>query len=93
MEIPITYFGRGYDEGKKITWKDFFPAVWALIKYRFIHFHPTFLVLQDRKQLIRLQRKMPDYLVDIQVLKSYRIFDNYVNNDDTYFYKINVSNP
>lgn len=36
VEVPISYFGRGYDEGKKITWKDFFPAVWALIKYRFV---------------------------------------------------------
>jgi len=36
VEVPITYFGRSYAEGKKITWKDFFPAVWALIKYRFV---------------------------------------------------------
>ena len=36
VEVPITYFGRSYDEGKKITWKDFFPAVWALIKFRFV---------------------------------------------------------
>ena len=36
VEVPISYYGRSYDEGKKITWKDFFPAVWALIKYRFV---------------------------------------------------------
>jgi glycosyltransferase involved in cell wall biosynthesis len=34
-EMPITYYGRGYEEGKKITWKDAFPAIWAIIKYRF----------------------------------------------------------
>jgi glycosyltransferase involved in cell wall biosynthesis len=34
-ELPIAYYGRSYDEGKKITWKDGFPAVWALLKYRF----------------------------------------------------------
>ena len=34
-EVPITYEGRDYDEGKKITWKDGFPALWTLIKYRF----------------------------------------------------------
>jgi len=34
-EVPITYDGRGYDEGKKITWKDGFDAVWTLLKYRF----------------------------------------------------------
>ena len=35
-EIPITYDGRGYSEGKKITWRDGVVAVWTLIKYRFI---------------------------------------------------------
>jgi len=34
-ETPISYSGRDYREGKKITWKDAFPAVWALIKHRF----------------------------------------------------------
>jgi len=36
-EIPIKVKPRGYDEGKKITWKDGFIAVWTLIKYRFIN--------------------------------------------------------
>lgn len=35
-ELPISYFGRDYSEGKKITWVDGFAAVWALIKYRFV---------------------------------------------------------
>ena len=35
-EVPISYTGREYEEGKNITWKDGFPAVWALIKYRFV---------------------------------------------------------
>jgi hypothetical protein len=34
-EIPIRYDGRGYDEGKKITWWDAFPAMWSLVKFRF----------------------------------------------------------
>jgi glycosyltransferase involved in cell wall biosynthesis len=34
-EVPITYDGRGYDEGKKITWRDGFTALWVLLKYRF----------------------------------------------------------
>jgi len=34
-EMPITYRGRDFDEGKKITWFDGLPALWALIKYRF----------------------------------------------------------
>lgn len=34
-EVPITYDGRGYDEGKKITWRDGVVALWILVKYRF----------------------------------------------------------
>jgi hypothetical protein len=34
-EIPITYDGRGYEEGKKITWRDGVTALWVLLKYRF----------------------------------------------------------
>ena len=34
-ETPISYSGRDYSEGKKITWKDGFPTLWALIKHRF----------------------------------------------------------
>lgn len=35
FEVPITYSGRDYSEGKKITWKDGFKALWTLLKYRF----------------------------------------------------------
>ncbi len=35
-EVPITYEGRDYSEGKKITWRDGLPALWTLIKYRFV---------------------------------------------------------
>jgi glycosyltransferase involved in cell wall biosynthesis len=34
-EVPISYYGRSYEEGKQITWRDGFPAVYALLKYRF----------------------------------------------------------
>src|SRR6188474_1471265 len=34
-EVPITYAGRGYDQGKKITWRAGFVALWVLLKYRF----------------------------------------------------------
>jgi len=34
-EVPITYDGRTYDEGKKITWRDGVVALWVLLKYRF----------------------------------------------------------
>jgi glycosyltransferase involved in cell wall biosynthesis len=35
-EVPISYYGRSYEEGKKITWKDGFRALWCIIKYRFV---------------------------------------------------------
>ena len=34
-EVPISYAGREYEEGKKITWRDGFIALRTLVKYRF----------------------------------------------------------
>lgn len=34
-EVPISYHGRGYAEGKNIGWKDGVQALWLLFKYRF----------------------------------------------------------
>jgi glycosyltransferase involved in cell wall biosynthesis len=34
-EVPITYDGRSYEEGKKIGWKDGIVALWVLLRYRF----------------------------------------------------------
>ncbi len=36
VEVPIRYKARTAEEGKKISWKDGFIALWTLIKYRFI---------------------------------------------------------
>lgn len=36
FEVPIKYYGRDWDEGKKISWKDGFAAIWAIVKYRFV---------------------------------------------------------
>lgn len=33
-EAPISYYGRDFDQGKKITWRDGIWALWALIKFR-----------------------------------------------------------
>jgi glycosyltransferase involved in cell wall biosynthesis len=35
-EVPISYYGRTYAEGKKITWRDGVAAVAALIRYRIL---------------------------------------------------------
>lgn len=32
-EVPISYHGRTYAEGKKIGWKDGFAALWAIVRY------------------------------------------------------------
>ena len=35
-EVPISYTGREFEEGKKITWRDGFAALYALVKFRFV---------------------------------------------------------
>jgi len=34
FEVPISYYGRTYAEGKKITWKDGIAALWCMLRYR-----------------------------------------------------------
>ena len=34
-EVPISYAGRTYEEGKKITWKDGVQALWSIIRFKF----------------------------------------------------------
>ena len=36
-EVPISYSGRGYEEGKKINWKDGVAALWFLFRFRFFN--------------------------------------------------------
>ena len=33
-EVPISYTGREFDEGKKVSWRDGFVVLWTLVKYR-----------------------------------------------------------
>jgi glycosyltransferase involved in cell wall biosynthesis len=35
-EVGISYYGRTYEEGKKIGWKDGFRAIYCILKYRFV---------------------------------------------------------
>jgi glycosyltransferase involved in cell wall biosynthesis len=35
-EVPISYYGRTYAEGKKIGWRDGFHAIWCIVKYNFL---------------------------------------------------------
>jgi len=36
-EVPISYYGRTYEEGKKITWKDGISAIRCIIQYNIFH--------------------------------------------------------
>ncbi|HJZ12440.1 MAG TPA: glycosyltransferase family 2 protein, partial [Acidobacteriota bacterium] len=36
-EVPVSYYGRGYKEGKKITWRDGMAALFWIFRYRFFH--------------------------------------------------------
>lgn len=47
-EVPISYDGRGYDEGKKITWKDGFIALYWLFRGRITKIN------QEHEELIQL---------------------------------------
>lgn len=35
-EVGISYYGRTYEEGKKIGWRDGFRAIWCILKFRFV---------------------------------------------------------
>jgi len=35
-EVPISYAGREFEEGKKIGWRDGFTVLWTLLKYRLV---------------------------------------------------------
>jgi glycosyltransferase involved in cell wall biosynthesis len=35
-ELPISYHGRSYAEGKKIGWRDGFSAIWSIFKYNIL---------------------------------------------------------
>ncbi len=37
VEVPISYYGREYEEGKKIKWTDAPIAAWTLLRYRFFN--------------------------------------------------------
>jgi dolichol-phosphate hexosyltransferase len=34
FEVPVTYYGRSHEQGKKITWRDAFDCAWILLRVR-----------------------------------------------------------
>ncbi|MNL06837.1 hypothetical protein D3C87_1274860 [compost metagenome] len=49
-EVPISYAGRTYAEGKKIGWRDGFDALWTLFYFRVIDRTP--IARQERSRII-----------------------------------------
>ncbi len=57
-EVPISYYGRTYEEGKKIGYRDGIDALWYLIKFNLLRnlhqsFHPSFLRAYGRASTAR----------------------------------------
>lgn len=59
-EVPVSYHGRGYAEGKKIGLKDAFEAVWCLFKYRWFDTrfttHEGYYVLESIRRANKFNR-------------------------------------
>ncbi len=59
-EVPISYYGRDYWEGKKISWKDGFSAIWTILRYGLVHDASgeprTYSTLRRRGRLNRYNR-------------------------------------
>lgn len=59
-EVPISYYGREYWEGKKINWKDGFSAIWTILKYGLFTDResepPTYVTLRRLDSLTRYNR-------------------------------------
>jgi glycosyltransferase involved in cell wall biosynthesis len=60
FEVPISYYGRDYWEGKKINWKDGFSAIFTILRYGLYWDHrsepPTFMTIRRRGRLKRYNR-------------------------------------
>jgi hypothetical protein len=50
-EVPISYWGRDYDAGKKITWKDGVAALWFIFKFNVLDRMPPPTHVREREPL------------------------------------------
>lgn len=68
-EVPISYDGRTYEEGKKIGWRDGVQAVWLLFYFRFLDTtfsqHSGHTTLEGLSGARRLNRWILDQFSDI----------------------------
>ncbi len=56
-ETPISYHGRSYAEGKKITWKDGVRAVWCILRYTLLSAQPRLSRTSGDPEPLRYDRK------------------------------------
>jgi len=49
-EVGISYYGRTYDEGKKIGWRDGVKALWCILKYSLKTPRTKFQVTAEKRQ-------------------------------------------
>jgi glycosyltransferase involved in cell wall biosynthesis len=65
-EVPISYHGRDYWEGKKIGWRDGFAAVWTILRYAFVDEEENeragYRILQRMQKVSRYNRWMWEQL-------------------------------
>jgi glycosyltransferase involved in cell wall biosynthesis len=53
-EVPISYYGRTYEEGKKVMVKDGIDALWYIFYYNLLHFN----LLKSRKKIRHIRQKL-----------------------------------
>jgi len=59
-EVPISYDGRTYAEGKKIGWKDGIAALWYLVRFNLIQSHKKWykIPVPELGEVVRIQREI-----------------------------------
>jgi glycosyltransferase involved in cell wall biosynthesis len=60
-EVPISYYGRSYAEGKKIGLRDAFEALWVLLRYGWFDRTPVPTRLEDRPHAAPLATTLPAF--------------------------------
>ncbi|CAN5321705.1 hypothetical protein BH18ACT5_BH18ACT5_16380 [soil metagenome] len=62
-EVPISYSGRGYAEGKNIGWRDGVQAMWLLMKFRFVDTRFSKRASQDAFETMALSPRVSAWTV------------------------------
>ncbi|HUP15463.1 MAG TPA: glycosyltransferase [Acidimicrobiia bacterium] len=63
-EVPISYHGRTYAEGKNIGWKDGVQALWLIFKFRFLDTHATVETAHETRQSLGKAPRFRGWVLD-----------------------------